>query len=103
MDLGIALTVRLTVIYAEVLFYMVTKQSNVTNVICGYTMNALSSQNLNSMLVKNTQIAYDFVQNATFPIFRIHSSQSNSIWKIKIGLLHWQRIMEQKTSLKCDK
>ena len=31
-----------------VLFYIVTKQSNVTNVKCGFTiMNALSSQNLN--------------------------------------------------------
>ena len=32
------------------LFYMVTKQSNVTNVKCGFTINARSSQNLNLIL-----------------------------------------------------
>ena len=31
MDLGIAPTAKLTVVYVVVLFYMVTKQSNVTN------------------------------------------------------------------------
>ena len=38
-----------TVLYVE-LFYMVTKQSNVTNVKCGFTINAPSSQNLNLIL-----------------------------------------------------
>ena len=47
MDLGIAPTAKLTVVYVVVLLYMVTKQSNVK---CGFTMNALSSQNLNSIL-----------------------------------------------------
>ena len=46
MDIGIAPAAKLTVVYVVVLFYMVTKQSNVTNVKCGFTMNALSSQNL---------------------------------------------------------
>ena len=34
-------------VYVVVLFYMVTKQSNVTNVKCGFTINAPLSQNLN--------------------------------------------------------
>ena len=50
MDLGIAPTAKLTVVYVVVLFYMVTKQSNVTNVKCGFTINAPSSQNLNLIL-----------------------------------------------------
>ena len=50
MDLGIAATAKLTVVYVVVLFYMVTKQSNVTNVKCGFTINAHSSQNLNLIL-----------------------------------------------------
>ena len=49
-DLGIAPTAKLTVVYVVVLFYMVIKQSNVTNVKCGFTINALSSQNLNLIL-----------------------------------------------------
>ena len=43
---GIAVDAKVTVVYAAVLFYMVTKQSNVTNEKCGFTKNALSSQNL---------------------------------------------------------
>ena len=50
MILGIAPTAKLTVVYVVVLFYMVTKQSNVRNVKCGFTINALSSQNLNLIL-----------------------------------------------------
>ena len=50
MDLGIAPTAKLIVVYVVVLFYMVTKQSNVTNVKCGFTINAPSSQNLNLIL-----------------------------------------------------
>ena len=46
MDLGIAPTAKLTV-DVVVLFYMVTKQSNVTNVKYGFTINAPLSQNLN--------------------------------------------------------
>ena len=65
MDLGIAPTAKLTVVYVLALFYMVTEQSNVTNVKFGFTMNALSSQNLNLILSK-TQIAPGFVQNVTF-------------------------------------
>ena len=49
-DLGIAPTAKLTVVYVVVLFYMVTKQSNVTNVKCGFTINAPLSQNLNLIL-----------------------------------------------------
>ena len=52
MDLGIAPTAKLTVVHVVVLFYMVTKQSNVTNVKCGSTINALSSQNLNLILYR---------------------------------------------------
>ena len=52
MDLGIAPAAKLTVVYVVVLFYAVTKQANVTNVKCGFTMNALSSQNLNLILWK---------------------------------------------------
>ena len=44
------LVVLTTVVYVVVLFYMVTKQSNVTNVKCGFTINALLSQNLNLIL-----------------------------------------------------
>ena len=47
MDLGIAPTAKLTVVYVVVLFYMVTKQSNVK---CGFTINARLSQNLNLIL-----------------------------------------------------
>ena len=53
MDLGIAPTAKLTVVYVVVLFYMVTKQStvtNVTNVKCGFTIDAPLSQNLNLIL-----------------------------------------------------
>ena len=50
MDLGIAPTAKLTVVYVVVLFYIVTKQSNVTNVKCGFTINAPLSQNLNLIL-----------------------------------------------------
>ena len=50
MDLGFAPTAKLTVVYVVVLFYMVTKQSNVTNVKCGFTINAPLSQNLNLIL-----------------------------------------------------
>ena len=50
MDLGIAPTAKLTAVYAVVLFFMVTKQSNVTNVKCGFTINARLSQNLNLIL-----------------------------------------------------
>ena len=50
MDLGIAPTEKLAVVYVVVLFYMVTKQSNVTNVKCGFTINAPLSQNLNLIL-----------------------------------------------------
>ena len=53
MNLGIAAAANLTVIYAAVLFYMVTKHSNVTNVKCAFTINALLSQNLFEY-VKNT-------------------------------------------------
>ena len=65
MDLGIAPTAKLTVVYVVVLFYMVTKQSNVTNVKCGFTINAPLSQNLNLILLK-TQTAPGFVQNVIF-------------------------------------
>ena len=61
----IAPTAKLTVDYVVVLFNMVKKQSNVTNVKCGFTINALSSQNLNLILLK-TQIAPGFVQNVSF-------------------------------------
>ena len=61
----IAPTAKLTLDYVVVLFKMVTKQSNVTNVKCGFTINALSSQNLNLILLK-TQIAPGFVQNVIF-------------------------------------
>ena len=44
MVLGIVQTAKLTVIYAVVLYGMVTRQFNVTNVRCGFTMNALTSQ-----------------------------------------------------------
>ena len=50
LDLRIAPTAKLTVVYVVVLFYMVTKQSNVTNVKCGFTINARLSQNLNLIL-----------------------------------------------------
>ena len=40
MALGIAPATKLTVVYVVVLFYMVAKQSNVTNVKCGFTMKA---------------------------------------------------------------
>ena len=50
MVLGIAPTAKLTVVYVVVLFYMVTKQSNVTNVNCGFTINARLSHNLNLIL-----------------------------------------------------
>ena len=50
MNLSIAPAAKLTVVYVAVLFYMVTKQSSVTNVKCGFAMNALSSQNLNLIL-----------------------------------------------------
>ena len=50
MDLGIAPTAKLTVVYVVVLFYMVTKQSNVTNVKCGFTINDPLSQNLNLIM-----------------------------------------------------
>ena len=43
MDLGIAPTAKLTVVYVVVLFYMVTKQSNVTNVKCGFTESEFDS------------------------------------------------------------
>ena len=76
MDLGIAPTAKLTVFYVVVLFYMVTKQSNVTNVKCGFTINAHSSQNLNLILYK-PQIAPGFFQNVTFLAFRTHFSQIN--------------------------
>ena len=74
MDLGIALTAKLTVVNAVVQFYMVTKQSNVTNMKCGFTINALSSHILSLNLLK-TQTAPGFVRNVTFSTFRIHSSQ----------------------------
>ena len=53
MDLGIAPTAKLTVVYVVVLFYMVKKQSNVTNVKCGFTINAPLSQNLNLICRKH--------------------------------------------------
>ena len=52
MDLDIVSAAKLPVVYAAVLLFMVTKQPNVTNVKCGFTMNALSSQNLNLLLYK---------------------------------------------------
>ena len=58
MDLGIAPTVKLTVVYVVVLFYMVTKQSNVTNVKCGFTINAPLAQNLNLISVENTNCTW---------------------------------------------
>ena len=77
MDLGIAPAAKLTVFYAAVLFYTVTKQFNVTNVKCGFTMNALSSQNLN-LILRRTQIALSgFVHNVTFSTFRIRSLKIN--------------------------
>ena len=76
MDLGIAPTAKLTVVYVVALFYMVTKQSNETNVKCGFTINAPLSQNLNLILYK-TQAAPGFVQNVTFLTFRTHFSQIN--------------------------
>ena len=46
MNVGIAPAAKLTVVYAVVLIYTVIKQSNVTNVKCGFTMTVLSSQSL---------------------------------------------------------
>ena len=50
MHIGIAPAAKLTVAYAAVLFNTVTKLFNVTNVKCGFTMNAISSQNLKLIL-----------------------------------------------------
>ena len=72
MNLGIAPAAKLTVVYAVVLIYTVKKQSNVTNVKCGFTMTALSSQSLSLNLLK-TLTAPGFVPNVTFSNSRTHS------------------------------
>ena len=71
MDLGIAQAAKLTVEYAAVLFWKITRQFNVTIVWCGFTMDALSSKNLSMELCK-IQTVPGFAQNvifSTFPIF----------------------------------
>ena len=52
MELGIVQTVKLTVVFAVVLFKRVTKQFGVTVVICGSIMNAHSLQKLSMKLYK---------------------------------------------------
>ena len=81
MDLGIALAAKLT---AVVLFYMVIRQSNVTYVKCGFTINALSSQSLSLNLLK-TQTAHGFVRNVTF------SSSSDSFFTDHLNLENQNR------------
>ena len=50
MGLGIAQTAKLTVDYAAVLLSKITRQFSVTVVSCGFTIDALSSQNLSMKL-----------------------------------------------------
>ena len=68
MDLGIAQTAQLTMHYAGVLFWKITRQFSVTIVRCGFTMDALSSQNL-SMKLWKMQTVPGFAQNVTFSTF----------------------------------
>ena len=70
MDLGIAQTAKLTADYAAVLFWKITRQFSVTIVRCGFTMDALSSQNL-SMKLWKIQTVSGFAQNVTFSTFPI--------------------------------
>ena len=70
MDLGIAQTAKLTVDYAAVLFCKITRQFSVTIVRCGFTMDALSLQNLSMKLCK-IQTVPGFAQNVNFSTFPI--------------------------------
>ena len=72
MDLGIAQTAKLTADYAAVLFWKIIRQFSVTVMRCGFTMDALSSQNLSMRLCK-IQIVPGFAQNVNFSIFPICS------------------------------
>ena len=68
MDPGIAKTAKLNAAYAVVVFLMITKQFNVTNVKCGFTMTALSSL-IFSMNQCNIQVVHGFVPNVIFSDF----------------------------------
>ena len=72
MDLGIAQTAKLTVDYAAVLFWKITRQFSVTIVRCGFTMDVLSSQNLSMQLLK-IQTVPGLPKMLLFQHFRIFS------------------------------
>ena len=70
MDLGIAQTANLTVDYATVLFWKITRWFSLTIVRCGFTMDSLSSENLSMKLCK-IQFTLGFARNVNFSTFPI--------------------------------
>ena len=76
-------------VYAVVLYWIVRRQFNVTNVRCGFTMNVLTSQKPCMKLCK-FQTVPGFARNATSSILMILSLTTSLTWKIKIDLVFFK-------------